>query len=483
MQELNRTRDLNNSAKALTVEPKQLSLKDLEGLPVKTDGNTLVLERSPRGHLLKKPVKVPLEHIRRAGQIGVVRYITRSLSLERPQLIPFAFENKSVLKLAKYLLRYRTGSPRTLYLYVDCVSRYSRWLGHSPDMAIRDVKPSGNIPDPMRIQNHVGFLEDYVGELQDQGLAPLRICNYVKAVKALYRVNGVNLNLPQPLSHRAVRKDRAPKPEELSKLLDVANLRERVIVSMLALGGFREGTLVRLEYRHVREDLEKGVTPLHIQVEADITKGKYHDYDTFLGAEAVNYLKAYLDQRRIGSPDGKIPPEPLADESPLIRDQTARGVKPIGEKQVYQLIHDLYFRAGLLKPNNSHVYDLKVHSIRKYFKTQLIALGVHSDYVDYMMGHTVDTYHDIQSLGVEKLRQIYAASGLAIRSKTKVSKIEVIKEYIRALGVNPEEILTREALSQPARAHVAPQEWEDLQLKALSQALKDTLKRELLADR
>ena len=35
--------------------------------------------------------------------------------------------------------------------------------------------------------------------------------------------------------------------------------------------------------------------------EADITKGKYHDYDTFLGAEAANYLRLYLDQRRKGT--------------------------------------------------------------------------------------------------------------------------------------------------------------------------------------
>jgi hypothetical protein len=34
---------------------------------------------------------------------------------------------------------------------------------------------------------------------------------------------------------------------------------EKVIVSMLALGGFREGTLVRLRHRHVREELEKGI--------------------------------------------------------------------------------------------------------------------------------------------------------------------------------------------------------------------------------
>jgi site-specific recombinase XerD len=464
---------------------RQLAIDDLLSLqiPIKLEGGFLILERSSRGHPLKEAVKVPIENVLNAGQKGLVEYIINSLSMERPRLIPFVFENDSLLKLAKHLLRYCTGSPQTLYLYIDCISRYARWLSHSPDRIIADVKPIGAIPDPLRVQNHIGFLEDFIAELQDRGLAPLRICNYAKAVKSLYRVNGVDLRLPQPLNQRVTRKDRAPKPEELAKLLDIANLREKVIVSMLALGGFREGTLVKLQYRHVKDELEKGIIPLHIHVEAEITKGKYHDYDTFLGQEAVDYLRLYLEERQRGSPKGKIPPEQLTETSPLIRSETSSAPSPISEKQVYQLVHNLYFKAGLLNPKKSHIYDLKVHSLRKYFKTQLIALGVQPDYVDYMMGHTVDTYHDIQSIGVDKLRNIYASACLTIKRKTKNSKIDLIKEYIRALGVNPEEILTRDAIINPARTNITLQDQEDHQLKVLSQALKDAIKQELLSEK
>lgn len=73
-----------------------------------------------------------------------------------------------------------------------------------------------------------------------------------------------------------------------------------------------------------------------------------------------------------------------------------------------------------------------------------------------MMSHVVDTYHDIQSVGVEKLRNIYAASGLSIKPKARVSKIDALKEVIRAWGLNPEEILTREALSQGAATCINP---------------------------
>jgi len=57
--------------------------------------------------------------------------------------------------------------------------------------------------------------------------------------------------------------DRAPTPEELQKLLDIGDLRGKVIVSMLALGGFRIGTLAKPKYRHVKHDLERDKTSPH----------------------------------------------------------------------------------------------------------------------------------------------------------------------------------------------------------------------------
>jgi hypothetical protein len=51
-------------------------------------------------------------------------------------------------------------------------------------------------------------------------------------------------------------------------------------------------------------------------------------------------------------------------------------VKPVRERQIFQLVHALDFRAGLLKASQEGGYDLRVHSIRKFFETQLMALGV-----------------------------------------------------------------------------------------------------------
>ena len=172
-------------------------------------------------------------------------------------------------------------------------------------------------------------------QLQDDGLKPGAVNNYIKAVKTFYRVNGAKIDLSEPLSRRVTYKDRAPKPEELAKLLDITDLRGKVIVSMLALGAFREEPLSKLKYRHVREDIENNRTPIHVHVEAEITKGKYHDYDTFLGAEAAQFLMLYIDQRKKGTI--KLPPENLTDESPLIRNEMRKAPQSISSKQIRKL--------------------------------------------------------------------------------------------------------------------------------------------------
>ena len=166
---------------------------------------------------------------------------------------------------------------------------------------------------------------------------------------------------------------------------------------------------------------------MHVHVEAEITKGKYHDYDTFLGQEAVNYLRLYLQMRRKGT--DKIPPENIQDESPLIRNMCLRRSTPVTNGAIYLIIRNLYRKAGLISSEAiGRRHDICVHSIRKFFRTQLAALNVQTDYIEYMMGHTISTYHDIEMKGIEYLRGIYAASGLSIQAKTRVSKITLSKK-------------------------------------------------------
>ena len=88
-------------------------------------------------------------------------------------------------------------------LYAAYVKKYATWLGYNPDIIIADVKPIGAIPDPLKVQNHCGFLNDYLAELQDSGLRPQSVNNCIKTVKTFYHVNGIDVKLSQPLKNES----------------------------------------------------------------------------------------------------------------------------------------------------------------------------------------------------------------------------------------------------------------------------------------
>jgi site-specific recombinase XerD len=459
---------------------RKLSVEQLKNLklPLIFQEDTIIIEKSLNDWKLRKPISINLNKILEAQEIGLIEYIIKSCLSYQPSIIPYIFENKSLVKLARHFLRHCSASEQSCLMYTVKLRKYANWLGHSPDTIIQDIKPIGAIPDPIKVQNHSGFLNDYLAELQDNGLKPSAVNNCIKAVKTFYKVNGAEVKLSEPLVHKTVYKDRAPKPEEITLILDKAATRESFVVAAIATGGFREGTFAKLKYRHVREDLEANRIPIHVHVEAAITKGKYHDYDTFLNAEASHLLKLYVDDRKRGT--RKRPPEEINDDSPLIRNRNlAEKVLGVSEKTIRKIVHELAVGTKIAKKlPDSWMYSVRTHSLRKFFRTQMSSAKLDPEIINYFMGHTVDTYEDVQSLGVETLRNLYTSAGLAIRPKTQANRIDQLKEIIRAWGENPEELLTKDALLRGNITETSEQT-QNHQLSLLAEQLKQLIKKEV----
>jgi site-specific recombinase XerD len=460
---------------------RTLPLEELKSLnlPLIFQDDLVIIERSIDGWKLRQTITIKLSKILAAQEKGLIDYIIRSCLNERPSLIPYIFEYQSIQKMVRHFLRHCSGSHDSCLLYTRQVKKYSEWLGHNPDLIIQDVKPIGAIPDPNKVQNHNEFLSDFLAYLQDSDLKSGAVNNYIKAVKTFYRTNGIKkIELDEPLSRKVIYKDRAPKPEEITLMLDKAPTREAFIVAGIASGGFREGTFAKLRYRHVKEDLEAGRIPIHIHVEAAITKGKYHDYDTFLNAEACHLLKLYIQDRKQGG--RSMPPEELTDNSPLIRNShNIDRVLGVTEKTIRRIVHNLAVKAEISKKiPESRMYTVRTHSLRKFFRSQLSTAKIDSEIVEYMMGHTVGTYEDVQSIGIETLRNLYASAGLAIRPKTQTNRIDQLKEIIRAWGENPEELLTKDALLRGNITETAGQT-EMHQLSTLAEQLKQIIRKEV----
>ena len=189
---------------------------------------------------------------------------------------------------------------------------------------------------------------------------------------------------------------------------------------------------------------------------------------------AVEYLKAYLEMRRKGT--RKIPPETITATSPLIRAEHAKTVRHLTTSSIYSIVHNLYVKAGIITSKKRR-YELRPHSLRKYFRTQLGSLNtIPVDYIEYMMGHVMNTYNDVQMKGIEFLRNLYAQSGFSIRPKSKISKIDQLKVIMEAWGLDPNKILSKEALSRPHRTVV---DNRDEHIRVLNKSLKKAIIKEL----
>lgn len=443
-------------------------------------GVCLFFERYGASNRFRRPVSVKLEPGFSRADIDLLNYVAESLSHEQPSLIPFAWENKSMRKLMAYLRRYKTASLTSPAHYTARVKQFLDFVKATPDRFIASCFTRKKTLNQRRVQEVRRMIEEWIAELTASGRATSTIAVSTAMIKTWLQVNGIDVGRIMRPKIRMKYPDRAPRPEELQKMLDVADLRGKVMISILALSGVRIGTLVKLKYKHVKEDLEAGRVPVCIRVPAEITKGKYADYFTFISEEAVNYLKMYLEYRRRGSPSGKIPPEIIHDESPLIRTET-RIPRHLSTRQAQRIIHNIMVKAGLIqktpgKGEKGARYELRVHSLRKYFKTQLTAAGVPVEYVEFMMGHKTSTYLDVKMKGVEFLRGLYAASGISIRPKTQISKIEMLKEMVRIFGYDPEKVLVREALQEPHRTVIGSEGVEGALRKVIKEAISDIIK-------
>jgi integrase len=408
---------------------------------------TLVIERGVRGGRFKKPLALRIPEKQDRAEEKVLQYILESLSV-RSRLIPFTLRNLSTMKVARHLLFNRTGSPLTLYEYINDFHSFCRWLKAEPDQLINRCRNRDGDANPKGIAMMTSVLDQYIDQLQARNLAPATIRSHMKSITSFFRINGVGLKLPYGLSVWNLHHERAPSREELVKILELADLRERVIITILAVSGLRVGTLLKLQYRHVKSDLERGVIPIHIHVEAELIKGKRRSYDTFLNEEAAECLKAYLNSRRIGTKN--VPPEQINDESPLIRARHSKQVRTVPVRAVYEIVHNLFIKSGLLEKNSLRKrYELRPHSFRRFFRTQMASLGVDPDCINFMMGRAVkDRYHDVRMKGVEYLRGVYMTSGIRIRPKIKMNKIDALKEILQMWGLDPQKILSHEALAQ-----------------------------------
>lgn len=267
-----------------------------------------------------------------------------------------------------------------------------------------------------------------------------------------------------------------PNKEEVYRMADQSDARGRAIILCAFQSGLRNAALRALCYEDVKEQLQAANVPVTIHVCLKMRQRvpqackEDAEYYTFLGKEASQALKEYVDWRT--NKFGKI-----EDAAPLFLpyESFSQGVRKknhISEDSLQRMIKRAARRARIKEWRY-----VRFHSLRKSFRSVLDAGYVDGgqmaeDDKEYLMGHRLpsakEPYHNAN---VETLAQRYVKLDWTYLSKQAASVEQLRKkqviDMIKVLGFSEDKIKkVEEALAKYENTDEALEEIKKLNLNA-----------------
>jgi site-specific recombinase XerD len=305
----------------------------------------------------------------------------------------------------------KTGSEHTQVSYCKGLKSYCDWIGKTPDELIATRKTELKSEDESIQMNAENKLREFCNMLEEEkkvGKSTV-VFKYHAVVKSFYSYNNVPLKLKTP---RYASKERQPHTvEELKALMNVADVRERSFMMILKDSGISREDVVTLRYKDIKSEYEANKEVIHVRT---VRQKEQIEYDTFIGRNAIECLKAYLDYRqRMG--------ETINDETPLLA--TLSG-KPLSATALSQVFVRLSEKVGFMT---------SPHRFRKFFESHL-GLSAPSILVKSWMGHALGVEKAYFIPPLEKQREKYIEAYKEIDLyKTETSEVETTKQTMRVL--------------------------------------------------
>lgn len=191
--------------------------------------------------------------------------------------------------------------------------------------------------------------------------------NFEIHIRSFLKHNGVR-NLPvSKNSYSPADWHRAYTRPELRNLLGYIPRKHNKLFALIAIeSGLRAQTVLSIRYRHVSQDLEKGLVPVAIRLDPKFYRGSKSAGFTFLGERSVKLLREMIQ-------DGIVKKDP---EARLVRVSYP----------------NIKFAISLAKKKAR--IDSKVqpcHGFRKFFENALDRAGLDHDVKRVLEGHFGDT--------------------------------------------------------------------------------------------
>ena len=233
-----------------------------------------------------------------------------------------------------------------------------------------------------------GLIRDYIIHLrEDRKVSSATVAAYSSAITHFFEMNDVIINWKELKKFKGKKRqmveDVPYTRDQIKTMIDLASLRDRCMILVMASAGLRRGALF-----HVRiKDLQK--IDKYNLYKITVYKKEQEQYTTFCTPEAAKYIDQYLDWRaRLG--------ETLKPETPLFRleyDTTdyirIAKPRPVRPQTVSHVITTLLDKTGIRPRTQSYHRTslMACHGFRKFFDTQCINHSMNILYCEYLMGH------------------------------------------------------------------------------------------------
>ena len=299
-----------------------------------------------------------------------------------------------------------TKARTTAKAYHRRLRRFMRWYRsrYGDDVSISHFldRLDENLRLPRRERKKLAELEmvEYIDYLKDgEGLANYTIRNNFVAIQNFLDYKGYSVsmrwigNMPQARGMNGNSKH-SWTLDQIGEFFEKAdNFRDKAIILCMFQSGLAVNEIVNLDYGDVAYELEEARLPLLIQMVREKTGERFR---TFLGADAVKYLKLYLETRN-----------DLNEGSPLFTKLGSgqRITKGAIQKRFREIAEELSY----IKLKEGNMNPARPHSMRSAFRTLLTGKGrMDSDLIETLLAHTSETKGTYINYSDEALREEYA---------------------------------------------------------------------------
>lgn len=341
----------------------------------------------------------------------------------------------------------------TMIGYINSLQRYVEYTGLTLTELIKEAEDEEN-KNISKEKRQVGLrLRGFRKHLKTLDLAPATIKRALAATKSFY-VNGHSIELPslgkdRYLAGKIMPENKGiPSKEDIIKVLDIADMREKAIILGITSSGLSTKDFVNLRVKDFREGYDEvtGITTL------DSRRAKTaQDFVTFFSTEATDAINEYLRWRERDKPETAHPDILNGWEKHLIpsgenyliakkyvpsayletRNEELRRESESGLQTVFRQLAN---RAGIARDKG--MWNMfRAHKLRSWFYSQMLNNSCPQDLAEVFMGHTSKlgssggTYY---TAIVPKLKEAYLKFmphlSLLAPVETKVIESESYKE-------------------------------------------------------